>query len=343
MRAAILRRGEIVVDEVPEPVPGAGQVLVETLACGICGTDLHCRRHAPEFVAASRASGMTVFDFDTDRDLVMGHEFAARVVGLGPGVDGVREGATVVAHPVLVNERGVRSIGYANEVMAGYAQRMVLDATRLLPVPNGLDPRLAALTEPMAVGLHAVRASWVERTHSAIVVGCGPVGLAVLAALGAAGVPLVVAADFSPARRALAARLGAHAVVDPATGDAVEAWQAAGGRGATVVFEAVGVPGMIERVMVAAPRNSQIVVVGLCMQTDRIWPAVGINKEATVSFVLGWTPDEFRASLAGIAEGRVDVAPLVTADVELDGVAAAFDELANPERQVKVLVRPNGR
>jgi threonine dehydrogenase-like Zn-dependent dehydrogenase len=89
VRAALLRAGRIVVDDVAEPTPGPGQVLLETIACGICGSDLHCRLHAHEFVAASKASGMSVFDFDPDADLVMGHEFSGRVVALGPGVDGV--------------------------------------------------------------------------------------------------------------------------------------------------------------------------------------------------------------------------------------------------------------
>ena len=342
MRAAVLRQGRIVVDDVAEPRPGPGQVLVDTIACGICGSDLHCRLHAHDFVAASRAAGMAVFDFDPDRDLVMGHEFAARVVELGPGVSGIAEGTAVVAHPVTVDERGVRSIGYTNEVPGGFGEQMVLGAAHVLPVPNGLDPRFAALTEPMAVGLHAVNASWVDRTHSAVVLGCGPVGLATIASLRAAAAPLIVAADFSPARRALAVQMGAHVAVDPTDVDAFEARAAAGGSGPTVVFEAVGVPGMIERAIAAAPRRSQVVVVGLCMQTDRIWPAVAINKEATMSFVLGWTPEEFRASLDAIADGRIDVAPLITADVALDGVAGAFDELANPERHAKVLVRPNG-
>jgi 2-desacetyl-2-hydroxyethyl bacteriochlorophyllide A dehydrogenase len=241
-----------------------------------------------------------------------------------------------------VNERGARGIGYANELAAGYAERFVVEAARTLAVPDGLDPRLAALTEPMAVGLHAVNASWVDRTRSAVVLGCGPVGLAVLAALRFRGVPLVVAADFSPARRALAERLGAHVVVDPAVAPAIDAFAAAGGQGPTVLFDAVGVPGMLDAALVAAPRHSQVLVVGLCMSTDRIRPAVGVNKELTVTFVLGWSPEDFRDSLHAIAEGRIDVAPLVTADVTLDGVAAAFDELASPERHAKVLVRPNG-
>lgn len=220
---------------------------------------------------------------------------------------------------------------------------MVVDATRVLRVPDGVDPRWAALTEPMAVGLHAVNASWVDRTRSAVVLGCGPVGLAVLAALRMRGVPLVVAADFSPGRRALASAMGAHVVVDPAVTTAMDAYRAAGGGSSpTVLFDAVGVPGMIDAAMTSATRNSQVVVVGLCMQTDRIWPAVAINKEITLSFVLGWTPEEFRDSLLGIADGRIDVAPLITADVPLDGVAGVFDELAHPDRHAKVLVRPNG-
>ena len=343
MHAAILRAGQIVVDEVPEPTPGPGQVLVETIACGICGSDLHCRLHAHDFVAASKASGMTIFDFDPDADVVIGHEFSARVVDRGSGVSGLATGTAVVAHPALATDRGVRTIGYANEIPGGFAERLVVDASRVLPVPNGVDPRWAALTEPMAVGLHAVNASWVDRTRSAVVLGCGPVGLAVLAALRLRGVPLVVAADFSPGRRALAAAMGAHVVVDPAVKPAMDAYrEAGGGAKPTVLFDAVGVPGMIDSAIASATRNSQVLVVGLCMQTDRIWPAVAINKEITLSFVLGWTPDEFRDSLAAIAEGRIDVATLISADVPLDGVAAVFDELAHPDRHAKVLVRPNG-
>lgn len=343
MRAAILRQGEIVVDDVPEPTPGPGQVLVETLACGICGSDLHCRLHAEELVASSKACGMAIFDFDTKRDLVMGHEFSARVLDLGTDVSNVSPGDIIVCHPVMFTPAGARSIGYSNDFPGGYGERMVLDASRAVAVPDGLDPRLAAMTEPMAVGLHAVNASWVDQTKSAIVLGCGPVGLAIIAALTMRGVPLVVAADFSPARRTFATQLGAHVVVDPSEIEAVTAWRQAGGRGRTVIIDAIGVPGIIESAMMAAPRRSQILVVGVCMQTDRFWPAVGINKELTVSFVLGWNPEEFRECLESIAEGRLAVEALVTGDVELDEVADAFDQLARPDRHVKILVRPNGR
>ncbi len=156
------------------------------------------------------------------------------------------------------------------------------------------------------------------------------------------GVGLIVASDFSPTRRAFAARLGAHVVVDPAVSELVDGWRAAGGRGPTVVVDAIGVPGIIDAAMKAAPRRSEVLVVGLCMQTDGFWPAIGINKELTVSFALGWTPEEFGESLAAIAEGRIDASALVTGEVGLEGVAGAFAELGNPEGHVKILVRPNG-
>lgn len=329
-------------DQVAEPLPGPGQVLLETLACGICGTDLHTVGHAEAFVASSKACGMEIFAFDTAKDLVMGHEFSGRVLELGADVEGLRPGQEVVAHPIVRSGGRARSVGYANDYPGGYAERLVVDADGVVPIPNGLDPRWAALTEPTAVGLHAVNRSRAVELGSAVVLGCGPVGLSVIAALAFRGVGLIVASDFSPTRRAFAARVGAHVVVDPAVGEPVDAWRAAGGRGPTVVVDAIGVPGIIDAAMKAAPRRSEVLVVGLCMQTDGFWPAIGINKELTVSFALGWTPEEFAESLDAIAEGRIDASALVTGEVGLEGVAGAFAELASPERHVKILVRPNG-
>jgi 2-desacetyl-2-hydroxyethyl bacteriochlorophyllide A dehydrogenase len=344
MRAVVLRRGQLVVDEVPEPEPGPGQVLVEVVACGICGSDLHCRHHAASFVASARRAGLSLFDFDPDRDLVMGHEFTGRVVARGPGADpdraGPEPGTLVVAHPSVRVDGRFHAVGYSNDYPGAYADRVVVDGRGALPLPAGTDPEHAALTEPLAVGLHAVNQSRAAEQGSAVVVGCGPVGLATITALRLRGVPLVVAADFSPARRDLAARVGAHVVVDPRQQPAVDAWREAGGRGPTVLFEAVGVPGLIDAAMQAAPPRSEVVVVGLCMQPDRIEPTLGISKQLTLRFVLGWTAQEFRECLEGIATGRVDVAPLVTGRVGLDDTAAAFDELAHPDQHAKILVRP---
>lgn len=340
IRAAILRAGSFVVESIPEPNPGPGQVLLETIACGICGSDLHARRFGHEFVSAARATGMQVFDYDPDADLVMGHELSGRVLDVGAGVDGVRVGSIVTAHPVIRLPGRTVGVGYANDFPGGYAERLVVDASGVVPVPNGLEPRLAALTEPVAVGLHAVDMSQAAALRSAVVLGCGPVGLAVIAALRLRGVPLIVAADFSSTRRAFATHQGAHVVVDAATADPFEAWREAGGRGRTTVVDAVGVPGMLDRAVVAAPRRSEILVVGLCMQPDTFRPAIAINKELQFTFVLGWSPEEFESSLHAIADGTIDAAALVTGEVGLDGIAAAFDALASPDEHVKILVRP---
>jgi threonine dehydrogenase-like Zn-dependent dehydrogenase len=244
---------------------------------------------------------------------------------------------------VVHTPEGLHSVGFSNDHPGGYGERIVVDARGVLPLPPGCDPTLAALTEPLAVGLHAVNESRATEWGSAVVIGCGPVGLAAIVALTLRQVPLVVGADFSPARRALAERLGAHVVVDPRDTPAVDAWREAGGDGPTAVFEAVGVPGTLQAAIETAPSRSQIVVVGLCMQPDRIEPTVALTKRLTLKFVLGWTPAEFRECLHLIADRPADVAPLVTGTVGLDDTPAAFDELAHPDRHAKIVVTPSER
>jgi threonine dehydrogenase-like Zn-dependent dehydrogenase len=107
-----------------------------------------------------------------------------------------------------------------------------------------------------------------------------------------------------------------------------------------IIFECVGVPGVIQSLMEACPPGSQIIVAGVCMQPDTIEPFIAISKQIDFRFVLGYTPEEFAATLSDIAEGRIDVAPVITSAVGLDGVAKAFTDLADPERQVKIVVEP---
>jgi threonine dehydrogenase-like Zn-dependent dehydrogenase len=346
LKAAVLRDGRMVVDDVPEPVPGQGQVLVQTRACGICGSDLHTVQHADQMVRLSTESaqaatdGMSINVFDPARDVVMGHEFAAEVLEVGPGAFGVTPGATVVSMPIVADERGMHAVGYSNDYPGGYGERMALSAGLLLQVPNGLDVRRAALTEPMAVGLHAVNRSGIAPGSAALVVGAGPIGLAVIAALTLKGIEPIVAADFSPHRRSLASTMGAHEVVDPRTEPAIEAWRRIDGRRPLVIFEAVGIPGVIDQAMRDAPRQAEIMVVGVCMEPDKVQPFIGISKELTVRFALGYDPMEFAGTLQAIAEGRVDVTPLITRTVDIDGVPQAFDDLANPEAHAKIVVEP---
>jgi len=358
MRAAVMRRHAIVADDVPDPEPRAGEVLVKTLACGICGSDLHALAHGERLVEANRRSG-GVFLMDLQRDVVMGHEFCAEVVDYGPNTaHTLKRGTRVCSFPITIGPDGVETVGYSNDSPGGYGELMRLNEALLLPVPDGLPTEHAALTEPMAVGLHAVEKARLDRQDVPLVVGCGPVGLAVIAALALRGAGPIVAADFSPRRRELAATMGAHVVVDPAVNSPYESWAEVAPYEdpaqapprlpfltgpplrPAVVFECVGVPGVIDQIMQSAPSDARIVVVGVCMEADRIEPMVGINKQLNLQFVLGYTPEEFAATLQLIAEGRLPVEPLITGKVGIDGVAAAFEALASPERHAKILVEP---
>ncbi len=337
MRAAVLRDGRMVYrDDVPEPVPGPGQVLVGVKACGICGSDLHFAAHGDEVVemtaqVAAGAGGMAV---DLNSDVFMGHEFSAEVLEAGPDTETHPPGTLVTSLPVLLSDRGVEPIVYSNSTIGGYAERMLLSAPLLMPIPNGLDLKHAALTEPMAVGLHAVNKSNIAPGETALVLGCGPIGIAIVASLRARGVESIVAADFSPKRRELAAAMGAHQTVDAAQGSPFDTVKPA------VVFEAVGVPGIIDDVLRRARPGTRLVVAGVCMQPDTVHPFFAIAKEINVQFVLAYNPEEFGDSLRALAEGEIDVTPVITGEVGLEGVGQAFDDLADPERHCKILVTP---
>ncbi|MGX9788442.1 zinc-binding dehydrogenase [Mycobacterium sp. MMS18-G62] len=339
MRASVLRNGRMVLrDDVPEPVPGQGQVLVEVKACGICGSDLHFAKHGQNVLKVSEEmSGLSLGDVKVDlsEDVFMGHEFSAEVLEAGPDTEAPAPGTVVTSIPVLLSATGLEPIIYSNTMIGGYAERMLLSAPLLLPVPNGLDPERAALTEPMAVGLHAVNKSAIQPGEVALVLGCGPIGIAIIAALRHRGVEHIVAADFSPKRRQLAQTMGAEEVVDPAQGSPFDTARPA------VVFEAVGVPGIINDVMRRAPMGSRLVVAGVCMEPDTVLPFFGTAKEISVQFVFAYDPNEFADTLRAIAEGEIDVAPLITGAVGLDAVGEAFDELAHPDAHCKIMVTPS--
>ena len=159
--------------------------------------------------------------------------------------------------------------------------------------------------------------------------GCGPVGLAVIAALRLKGIRPIVAADFSPKRRELAVEDGRRHRGRSGAGSRPTPSCAAGKRAA--IFECVGVPGLLQQVFEKAPRDARIIVAGVCMEPDTIEPMFGIVKELNLQFVLGYTPEEFARSPRLLADGKVDAEALITGKVGLDGVKGAFAELANPE------------
>ncbi|GAA4294812.1 zinc-binding dehydrogenase [Mycobacterium paraffinicum] len=379
MKSVTCTNARLDVVDLPAPTPAKGQLLIDVLRCGICGSDLHARRHCDELADVMAESGYDAF-MRSDQQVVFGHEFCGEVLDYGPGTrKAPRPGTPVVALPLLRRGKEVHGIGLSTMAPGAYAEQLLVEQSLTFAVPNGLSPDVAALTEPMAVGWHAVRRGEVGKGDVAIVIGCGPIGLAVICMLKAHGVRTVVASDFSAGRRALATACGADIVVDPAQDSpyATQAgrkhlqgileafdlavgtieklqrlrlpwwhvWRAAEAAGAAtpkhpVIFECVGVPGIIDGIISSAPLFSRVVVVGVCMGADRIRPAMAINKEIDLRFVLGYTPLEFRDTLHMLADGKVDVAPLITGTVGLSGVEAAFEALGDPEAHAKILIDP---
>lgn len=335
MRSAVLRDGSMKVVEGDDPLPQEGQVLCRTLACGICGSDLHFVKHG-----RSMSDLGIMGDIDFPRDIFMGHEFAAEVIECGPGVDGLRTGTVVTSVPAVIAGGEVRQFVYSNDLPAGYCEYLLLSPALFCPVPNGLSAEHATLTEPLAVGVHAVARSGITRDESALVIGCGPVGLAIIAALRLAGVEVVIASDPAAIRRQVAATMGATETVNPNDEPAIEVWRRSKGAGPVVIFEAVGVPGMLDGILADCPAGGRVVVVGACMEPDPIVPARAMMKELSMQFVMGYSPDEFARSLRFLSEGLVDPAPLITGHVDIGGIPATFDALSQPSIHCKIIVVP---
>jgi threonine dehydrogenase-like Zn-dependent dehydrogenase len=378
MKAVACENAQLEVVDIPVPEPGRGQVLIGVTRCGICGSDLHARHHADEAADVLVEAGYDGF-MRSDQRVVLGHEFCGEVIDYGPkSRKRVATGTSVVALPLIRRGEQIHAIGLSASAPGGYAEQVLAEESLMFALPNGLKPEVGVLTEPMAVGYHAVRRAEIKKGDVAIVIGCGPVGLAVISMLNAKGVRTIVASDFSRGRRDLARVCGATVVVDPnqdspyqASGDrghietipaaaglALETmvklrrlpvpwyhvWRAAETLGAKpkhpVIFECVGVPGILDGIIASAPLWSRIVVVGVCMEPDRIRPAMAINKEIDLRFVVGYTPLEFRDTLQMLAEGKVDPTAMVTGTVGLPGVDAAFEALGDPETQAKILIDP---
>jgi threonine dehydrogenase-like Zn-dependent dehydrogenase len=381
VKAVACREARLDLVDRPAPVPGQGQVLLEVLRCGICGSDLHARHHCDELADVLEEVGYDGF-MRSDQEVVFGHELCGQVAEYGPGTrKRVPTGAVVVALPLLRRSGEVHAIGLSTQAPGAYAEQIVVEESLMLPVPNGLAPELGALTEPMAIGWHAVRRAEIKKGTVAIVIGCGPIGLAVISQLKGRGVRTVIASDFSPGRRALATACGADVVVDPSQGSPYETagehghltsipaaaelalstteklrrlpipwqhvWRAAETLGvkpkSPVIFECVGVPGIIDEIISSAPLFSRVVVVGVCMGNDRLRPSMAINKEIELRFVIGYTPLEYHDTLHRLAEGKVSAEPLVTGVVGLSGVQSAFDALGDPESHAKILIDPKSQ
>jgi len=341
MRAAVFHRegSLLALEDRQTPTARPGELVLKVAYCGICGTDLH----ATEKSAIPLQPGT-----------VLGHEFSGTVAGSAAA--GWQPGDRIIGLPlrecdecrplggcrdrlgILCNRTMV--IGLAADAPGGYAEYLTLPAHNALRVPDSLDLRDAALTEPLSVGAHAVRLGGGLFGARVLVIGAGPIGLAVTMFARAAGARHLVVSEPEPARRDRAARLGAGATIDPAAEQVGTAFARIAGGAPDVIFECVGAPGLLRQCIDLAPVHGRIVVVGVCRHEDTILPRIAIRKELTVQFALGYTREEFALVLEMLAARRIDASALVSDVIGLDALPETFESLRRPNPRAKVLIEP---
>ena len=337
MRSAVLREQTFTVEDRPTPIPGSGEVLLKTRVCGICGSDLHLFKHAAEIARTAEAMGAPAQDLT--KGLVLGHEYVGEIVAFGPDTSQtLNAGDRVVSVPFVVRDGQWLPVGANPSIDGAYAEYFLGSEALLLKVPDDVPDEAAALVEPLGIGVHAVAKSRLAGSEQpCIILGCGPIGLAVAAVLKSKGVQTIIASDFSPKRRELALAMGATKVVHPKETSPFADMALAG---PAIVFDCTGVRGVLAQAIAEAPAGSQIVMAGIPQGEDSFLPMLAIAKELSIQFVLYYAPEEFAEALRMIGAGELNWRPLVTGVVGLHAVQSAFAALEDPETHAKILIDP---
>ncbi|MBC95792.1 alcohol dehydrogenase [bacterium] len=344
MKALLLREGELRVSAFPDPTPKEGQIVVKSLCCCICASDLHMVHNAKRLSEWSQEFGGP-FNFNPDEDIVLGHEFCGEIVELGESVTGnFHEGDRVVSQPVVFGPDGFAVLGYSNDYPGGFGEYLALSEQLVQKVPENMSTETAALMEPLSVGIQYARIADLQDSEVPLIVGCGAIGLAVIAALKVQGIGPIIASDPSPFRRKSAEQMGADVVVDPKAENPMGIWTFNAPMGSRcVVVECVGAPGVLNEILITAPWSSRIIVAGQNLNDDVLFTASAHTKGINVQF--GGSPigKDYTDSLDALASGKIDVSFWQTGHVNLDGAIEAFTDSTDTERHMRIAVHPHGK
>jgi (R,R)-butanediol dehydrogenase / meso-butanediol dehydrogenase / diacetyl reductase len=326
VKAAVIdEQHHLDVVDVPDPTPGPRELVLNVRACGICGSDLKLVDALPP-------------------GLVMGHEFCGVVAAAGTDVAADwRAGQLVAGLPLTSCGRcrwclggepthceTVDRVGVGGSAGA-FAQYVRVDVSQAVALDDEIGER-GALVEPLAVGLHTVAAAEIEPADRVLVIGAGPVGLAVITWARRFGAGDIVVSDPSAGRRDAAPAFGATATIDPSREGL--------GTGFDVVFECVGAPGLIASAAGAIRPRGRIIVAGVCLQPDPLPPGTALMNEATVRWVMYYTRGEFELAARLLERGDIDGNAFVTGHTPLEGIDDAFRELKGQSAHRKLLVVP---
>lgn len=336
MRAAVFKGPDRpwAVEIVPDPTPGPGEMILKVDRCGICGSDVHM----------TSGRGVTM-----PNDCIMGHEYVGEVVAIGQGVADRRIGDTIAAMPFagcrvcdtcrsgdeLLCERGVKPY------IGGFAEYVRVAASSSLKLPADLSIGDGALIEPLAVGLHGVRLAQSLAGKRVLVLGAGPIGLAVMSALRAERAGRIAAAARSERRRELAMVMGADGFVVTGPDDRARVAEALGGA-PDIVFECVGMPGALDLCIRFVRANGSVISLGHCAEPDPISVARATSKQVRLIFSAGYTLPEFIRIAEALGSGQIEASAMISETIALDGVGDAIIGLRSGAREAtKIHVDPN--
>lgn len=321
----------LAVETVPDPTPGPGELLVRVGRCGICGSDLH--------MTEDPAYGKVAGD-------VLGHEFAGEVVALGRGTEGAAIGDLVSVIPL--KSCGACASCLAGEVAwcdrfglqgGGYAEFALTRPNQCITLPRSASLADGAIVEPLAVALHGVNMSGLKPGDKVLVLGAGPIGLAVAFWARRQGAASVVMQDLTTHQQARALAMGATGfVVDPV--DPVGAAERTLGGKADIVFECVGVPGLIAQAVSQVRNRGTILLLGLCTRPDTFNSFAMLSKEVRLITSAFFTRGEYEAALDALDAGACEPRLLVTGTITLDDTPARFEALRRRTDDCKILIAP---
>jgi (R,R)-butanediol dehydrogenase/meso-butanediol dehydrogenase/diacetyl reductase len=334
MRAAIFHEPgkPLTIESVPDPVPGSGEVIIEVNSCAICGSDLHMTQYPGLLPSGS----------------ILGHEFVGTVVDANG--TGLAVGTRATAIPLFAcwncddcrnghfahcGQLRIVGVGGTPGAFAGYVS---VAANVVRPLPTGIRFDEGALIEPLAVGHHAVAHAGSLAGKSVLIMGAGQVGAAVTLFAAERGARHVIVSEPAAGRRERALAVGATAVIDPTLADVGAQFAKLTGDSPDVVFECVGIPGMIATAVSSVRRRGQVVVVGACFLEDQFRPMAALGKEVVLRFSSAYSTQDFDSVIDAFAHERIRPAPLITARIGLDAMPDMFERLRQPSDECLVIV-----
>ncbi len=325
----------VTIEELPDPRPGPGEVLIRVDRCGICGTDLAMTRGEP-------------FDFGTDTQF--GHEYAGEIVDTGRGVTGFRVGDRIAVLPSAAcgeceacrsHGNNVLCLDKPGSAMVGFAELAAIPAGLAVRLPSTLSMEDGALVEPLAVSLYGVKLARIEPGDRVLVLGGGTVALYAIYWARRLGAGRIVAMSRSRRRRELSLQMGANAFVPYGDAEVGEVMEALGGA-PQVVFECVGAEGLLSKAVTHAAQFGRIVSLGFCTSPDPLIPAVAAYKCASLQFAVGYTMKEFLYIADQMDKGHVDPKAIVTREVSLAELPSMMAQLRQTNNETKVHVCMRG-